>query len=200
MISALVAASVEGYKLTEDELLGTCITILIGGHETTPSLIASGLWLVVTQPEVNEQLSADLSLASSAAEEFLCYEPLFQRIVRVANEDVEFHGKTVHRGQTVVLLIGAANWDPRVFASPEVLDIRRAPNRYLSFGYGVHFCLGTALARLEATIAINTIRRRMTSLCPGDTAVEWHDVMVRSLKELRLRFAAQEPDTTSPVE
>ena len=145
-------------------------------------------------------MSADLSLASSAAEEFLRYEPLFQRIVRVANEDVVFHGKTVHCGQTVVLLIGAANRDPRVFASPEVLDIRRAPNRYLSFGYGAHFFLGTALARLEAIITTNTIRRCTTSLCLDDTAVEWHDVLVRSLKELRLRFAAQEPDTTSPVE
>ncbi len=200
LISALVAASFEGDRLTEDELLSTCVTILIGGHETTTSLIASGLWLLVSRPKVQRQLIADSLLASSAVEEFLRYEPPFQRIIRVANEDVEFHGRKVHRGQTVVLLIGAANRDSRAFESPEILDIRRVPNRHLSFGYGAHFCLGAALARLETTIAVSTILRRMPSLCLDDMAVEWHDGMVRSLKELRLRFVAQGRDSTSPAE
>lgn len=199
LISALVAASVEGHKLTDDELLSTCVTILIGGHETTTSLIASGLWLLASRPELQGQLIADPMLAASAVEEFLRYEPPFQRIIRVTNEDVEFYGKTILRGQTVVLLIGAANRDPRAFALPEVLDIRRAPNRHLSFGYGAHFCLGAALARLEATIAINTGLRRMPSLSLDSMAVEWHDGMVRSLKELPLRFA-QEHDAARRTE
>lgn len=188
LISILVQASFEGEKLTLDELLNTCVTILIGGHETTTSLIASGVWLILTHPDVRRQITEEPSLASSAVEEFLRYEPPFQRIIRIATEDLALAGTSISRGQTVMLLIGSANRDQRVFESPEALNIRRSPNRHLSFGYGVHFCLGAGLARAEAPIAIGTLLRRFPNLRLDVGPPQWHDGMVRCLTRVSLAF------------
>lgn len=188
LISALVQASFEGEKLTVEEMLSTCVTILIGGHETTTSLIASGVWLLLKRPDVLAKLREQPSLMPSAVEEFLRYEPPFQRIIRVATEDLEIRGQAIKNGQTVMLLIGSANRDEDIFESPEDLNIARTPNRHLSFGYGVHFCLGAGLTRIEAPIAINSLLLRMPRLRLSTEAAQWDDGMVRCLASLPVQF------------
>lgn len=188
LITALVQASFEGDKLSEEELLSTCTTILIGGHETTTSLLASGVWLLLHHPQALEQLRAAPEGMTVAVEEFLRFEPPFQRILRVAKGDIELHGQTIADGQSVMLLLGAANRDENIFPKAETLDIQRAPNRHIAFGYGIHFCLGAALARLEAPIALNTLLRRAPNLAMAGSNIAWHDGMVRAIPALPVRF------------
>jgi cytochrome P450 len=189
LISGLVTAEEEGEKLTEEELLSTLVTILIGGHETTTSLIASGTLLLLTHPDERRRLEADPTLYPSAVEEFLRYEGPFQRNRRIATEDVEIGEQKIGKGELVMQLLGAANRDPDQFEDPDRLDLSRQPNRHVAFGYGVHFCLGAALARLEAPVALRTLFRRLPGLElavePG--ALEWENTVFRGLKALPVR-------------
>lgn len=190
LISALVAAEEGGDTLTEEELLSTLVTILIGGHETTTSLIASGTLLLLTHPEERRKLEAEPRLAQSAVEEFLRFEGPFQRNRRIATEDVTIGGQEVGEGELVMQLLGAANRDPAHFPDPDRLDIARSPNRHLAFGYGVHFCLGASLARLEAPVALETLFRRLPGLelAAEPAALEWENTVFRGLKALPVTY------------
>jgi cytochrome P450 len=192
LISELVNVHLDGQKLNEEELLSTCVSILIGGHETTTTLITSGIFLLLRHPEAMQMLREDPSLTQVAVEEFLRYEPPFQRIVRVARCDMELHGEQIKEGQTVMLLIGSANRDEAVFPNAETFDIKRTPNKHLSFGYGVHFCLGAGLARIEVPAAINSLLGRLPNMRSETAAIteDWHDGMVRSLTSLPIQFNA----------
>lgn len=183
VISLLVNAHESGDKLTEEELQSTCVTLLIGGHETTTSLLASSVWLIGKDAELRADLLAHPESLSSAVEEFLRVQPPFQRILRVVASDMEFAGLKLRQGQTVVLLLGAANRDGGQFPDPDRVDIRRSPNKHVSFGYGMHHCLGAGLARLEAPAAIGRLLRSFPNFtCEPEP--EWHDGMVRSIKRL----------------
>ena len=188
LISDLVAVEEQGDRLSEEELLSTCVSILIGGHETTTSLLTSAIWLLLNHPDQLRQLRETPALITGAVEESLRYESPFQRLGRVANEDVELANQRIHKGQTVLSLLGAANRDPEPFPDPDRFDIRRAPARNLAFGHGIHFCLGAALARLEASIAIPTVLCRLPRLELDTQDVQWNMGVLRALKALPVRF------------
>jgi cytochrome P450 len=154
MISAMVQADVGGEKLTDLEILATCNMMATAGGGTSRSAIAISLWRLQQFPGELEKLKARPDVIDSAAEEFLRYEAPTQRGIRTAREDFEVDGKTIRTGQLLHIMIGAANRDPAQFADPDRIDIERDPNRHVTLGHGVHYCLGAALARLELRVAV----------------------------------------------
>jgi cytochrome P450 len=192
LVSALIQAEEAGDKLSEDELLAMVFLLLIAGHETTVNLIGSGTLALLEHPDEMEKLRRGPTLIKPAVEELLRYTaPVFMSTERYAREDVTVHGVTIPRGELTLGVIGSANRDETVFENPDRLDITREPNKHLSFGQGIHFCLGAPLARVEAQIAINTLLRRMPSLrlkVPPDS-LRWRPSMVlRGLDALPVAF------------
>ena len=188
LITALVRAELEGDKLTEEEMVSSCVTILIGGHETTTYLIANGFFALLQNPDQLKLLRDNPDLDGSATEEFLRYEGPFQRNRRIATRDVQIGDKTIKEGQLIMQFLGAANRDPTQFADPDALDITRSPNKHLAFGYGPHFCLGAPLARLEAPTAIRALLRRMKNIRLAHDDLEWNSALFRGLKSLPIQF------------
>jgi cytochrome P450 len=188
LISALVAAEEAGERLTEEELISTCVTLLIGGHETTTYLISSGVLALIQHPEQLRKLRANPDGARMAVEEMLRYEGPFQRNRRLATEAVELDGHLIEKGQLLVQMLGAANRDPAVFPNPDSFDIERHPNRHVSFGHGPHFCVGAPLARLEAPIAINALLRRLPNLELATDELVWKNTVFRGLERLPVTF------------
>lgn len=188
VISLLVTAQMDGDRLTEEELQSTCVTLLIGGHETTTALLTSAAWHIGNRPELRRQLSGNSVLLPEAVEEFLRFEPPFHRILRVAAADTECAGIPVRKGDTILLLLGAANRDPEQFPEPDTLNPRRSPNKHVAFGYGIHHCLGAGLARLEAPEALRQLLLRFPNFRSDETAPEWHDGMVRAIRSLEIKI------------
>ncbi len=185
LISGLVAAEQEGDKLSKAELMTTCVTLLVGGHETTTSLISNGLFLFLKFPEQMRKLKDDTSLIPKAINEVLRYESPVQRGFRLVSKDTELDGNTIRRGELVILLIGAANRDPEYFPDPDCFDVTREGNTHLTFGSGIHFCLGAPLAALEAVIAFDTLLRRFPGMKLERKRPQWTDAsMLRRLKSL----------------
>jgi cytochrome P450 PksS len=165
LIGALVTAEEAGDKLSEDELMGMLFLILFAGHETTVNLLGSGLLALLQHPDQFEKLKANPQLMDSAVEELLRYTNPVQHIaLRYTLEDMEISGEWVPKYTSLYLGIGAANRDETVFENPEELDITRAPNKHLAFGFGVHYCLGAPLARLEAKIALTALFKRYPNI------------------------------------
>ncbi len=157
LISVLVRLEEEGDRLTEIELVGM-LTLLIGaGHDTTANLIANGMLALMRHPDQYRRLRHDPSLAPGMVEEVLRYDGPARGQPRVATDDIEIAGRTIHAGDLVMVIINAANRDPVRFTEPERFDITRGDSSHLAFASGIHFCLGTALARMEATIAFRKI-------------------------------------------
>jgi cytochrome P450 len=154
LISALVAAEDAGDRLGTDELLFTVILLLVAGHETTMNLIGNGLLALLRNPDQLDLLRARPGLIPGAVEELLRYDSPVRVTVRTALDDATLEGASVRAGEQVISRLDAANHDPTVFASPDVLDITRDAHRHLAFGGGAHYCLGAALARAEAQIAL----------------------------------------------
>lgn len=164
LITRLLAAEVDGERLSEVELLEFCRLLLIAGYETTACQIGSGVLVLQHFPDLAAQLRGDSSLLPGAVEEIVRCFPSVAASVRVATADVELGGQPIAKGQSLTLWTGSANYDESVFTQPEQLDIRRAPNRHLGFGLGPHFCLGAPLARLEARIALGTLLEKVPQL------------------------------------
>jgi cytochrome P450 len=187
LTTQLLHAEEDGSKLTNEELTAN-ITLLFGaGHETTVNLIGNGLLALHRNPDQLALLKSNPALITNAVEEFLRYDASVQMTGRVAMEDVELAGKTVAKGESVLCLLGSANRDPEACPDrPESLDIARPNVRPLSFGGGIHFCLGAQLARIEAEIAISTLLRRIPDLrLDNSDDPEWRPTFVlRGLKEL----------------
>jgi len=187
LISALVAVEDEGQRLTETELMALTMLILGAGHETTTNLIANSVLALLAHPAERRRLQDDPSLIGSAVEELLRYDSPVQTTDRVASVDCEIAGTRIRRGTVVGLLLGAANRDPARFPDPDRLDITRTDNHHLSFGHGAHFCLGAALARIEAQIAIVTLLRRFPDLDGERAPREWkRSVVLRGPTALRV--------------
>jgi cytochrome P450 len=160
MISAMAQAEVKGERLTDLEILATCNMMATAGGGTSRSAIAMSLWWLHQFPDQLEMLKADPSLINLAAEEFLRYDAPTQRGIRTAREDFEIGGTQIRKGQILHIMIGAANRDPDQFADPDRIDITRDPNRHVTLGHGVHYCLGAALARLELRVAVASFLAR----------------------------------------
>ncbi|MBF9069708.1 cytochrome P450 [Streptacidiphilus fuscans] len=170
LLSALVAVCDDGEVLSEAELIATCTLLLIAGHETTVNLIANGTLALLREPQRLAWFRAHPEAAPAVVEELLRFDPPVQLTMRTALVDADVEGVPIAAGEQILLVIGAANRDPEVFADPDRLDFSRAENtggsaggtdRHLAFGLGIHFCLGAALARLEGQIALTAFARRV---------------------------------------
>ena len=160
LMSALLGADVDGERLSEEELLGFCFLLVIGGNDTTTSLLGNGVELLARHPDQRAALAADPSLVPDAVEEMLRIAAPTQALPRTVTRDVERHGVLIPAGSRVMLVWGAANLDDREFPDPDRFDVRRRIDRHLAFGHGAHFCLGAPLARLEARVALEELLRR----------------------------------------
>lgn len=194
LVSALVAADDEGDRLTPDDLVGMIAILLTAGHETTSSLIGNGMLALLQNPEQMAQLKARPDGIEPAVEELLRYcSPADMSTHRYARQDLEIAGEPVARGTVVFAVIASANRDEQQFADAHTLDLTRNPNRHLSFGLGGHFCVGSALARLEGQIAINTLLQRLPPMQlakPADKLVWRPGLVLRGLESLPLKRAA----------
>ena len=173
LLSALIAAEDDGDRLSRDELLDTAILLFGAGHETTVNLISGGALNLLLHPEQLKRLLDDPACIASTVEELLRYGPPVQFTARIATTDTELAGHRIERGNEVVALIAAANRDPEVFDEPDRLDVGRRDNRHVSFGGGIHHCLGAPLARIEGQEALGALFRRFPTLALADPEVEW---------------------------
>ena len=188
LTTQLVQAEEDGSKLSNEELTANIVLLFGAGHETTVNLIGNGLLALHRNPDQLALLKANPALITNAIEEFLRYNSSVQMTGRVALEDIDdLGGKKIPKGESVLCLLGSANHDPAVYPDrPDSLDITRPNVRPLSFGGGIHFCLGAQLARLEAEVAIATLLRRLPDLKLDDAEnPEWRPTFVlRGLKQL----------------
>ena len=160
LMSALIDAEIDGQRLSQDELLGFCFLLVVGGSDTTTNLIGNGVVLLAGHPEQRDWLTEDASRIPGALEEILRFESPTQSQPRRPTEDITLHGETIPEGVRVVLLLGAANLDERRWPDAERFDITREVGWHLALGKGVHYCLGANLARLEARVAFEEFLER----------------------------------------
>jgi cytochrome P450 len=191
LLSELVALDDGGDRLSDDELVATCILLLFAGHETTTHHLANGLRALLQFPDQLEALRANAALAPAAVEELLRYDGPIGAQVRIVQQPHELHGKELKAGERVFLLMNAANRDPRAYDDPDRVDLRRNGVPHLTFGFGAHICLGFPLARLEGQIALPAVLARWRRLELADQPLEWMDSMVlRGMTALPLRAGA----------
>jgi cytochrome P450 len=175
-------------RLSEDELVATCILLLFAGHETTTNHIANGMLSLMQFPDEQAKLRADPTLANAAIEELLRFEGPSGAQVRVVSEPQTIHGKSLAVGDRVFMMLNAANRDPRAYANPDALDLNRDGVMHLTFGFGQHICLGFPLARLEGQIAIPAVLRRWPSIERASDNIQWLNSMVfRGMSALPVR-------------
>ncbi len=193
LISAMVAAREGDDRLTADEILAMCVLLLTAGHETTRNLIATGTLALLQHPDQLTRLRDDPTLLGPGIEELLRFVvPAEMATQRYARDDIVIAGTAIPRGSLVLAVLASANRDPAYFENPDSLDVGRTPNRHLSFGQGMHYCLGAPLARLEGQIAIATLLRRAPALrldvSPEQLA--WRGgIILRGLKALPVSLA-----------
>jgi pimeloyl-[acyl-carrier protein] synthase len=189
LMSALVAVEEKGDKLSEEELMAMCISLLAGGHETTTNLIGNGVLALLRNPHQLERLRQDPELVPSAVEELLRYDNSVQRLERIATAELEIGGKRISSNQRLLLMLGAGNRDPAQFKDPDELDLGRQPNPHLAFAAGLHFCVGAALARVEIQVAIGTLVRSLPRIQLQSGPPAWHqNVAHRGLEALQVCF------------
>lgn len=164
LITALIAAKVDGGPLTHEERVGFCFLLVTAGHETTQSAATTGLYTLLQHPEQLAKLRYDLSLMPKAVDEILRFTPPVIHFCRTPNRDVEVSGKTIRKGETMVLFFPAACRDPAKFENPHTFDIERYPNRHLAFGWGAHVCLGMHLGRMQIGVILEQILRRASDI------------------------------------
>jgi cytochrome P450 len=174
--------------LTEDELVTTCILLLNAGHEATVNVTGNGMLALLRNPDQLRRLREDRALLPTAIEELMRFDSPLQLFERTATEDVEIGGITVAAGQKIAALLGAANRDPAVFADPDRLDVGRSDNPHISFGAGVHFCIGAPLARVELQATFGALLDRTSSLELGGEPVRRPEFVIRGLAELPVRL------------
>ena len=192
LISILVAAEEEGDVLSEEELYAQCVFFLFAGHETTSNLIGNGTLCLFRHPAQLALLRRQPALVAGFIEETLRYESPMQYTFRMARRDFDLFDQPIKKGQVLVFLFGSANRDAEVFAEPDTFDITRKKNPHLTFGYGLHHCIGAATARMEADIAFSTLLRRTKDMQLLIENPQWRDVFrFRGLKSLPVQFDVQ---------
>jgi cytochrome P450 len=172
LLSALLAAEIEGQRLSEPELIGFSFLLLVAGNETTTNLISNAAILLDRHRDQRRLLIEDPTRIPQAVEEFLRYDSPVQGLGRTLTAPVTLHGVTIPEGGKVLLLFGSANRDEEKFASPERFDVLRDPNPHVAFGFGAHFCLGANLARLEARVAFEELLERLPDYRMTESHVE----------------------------
>lgn len=189
LLTKLIEAEDRGDQLSEHELISTAILLFAAGFETTTHLIGNGLLAVLRHPEELARLRADRVLVRPAVEELLRFDSPVQIAVRTAYEDLDIGGQRIQAGSVVLALLGAANRDPARFRDPERLDVGRDQGASMSFGGGIHFCLGAALARLEAQVVLDRLLDRFSSMeLVGGPPTVRDSLTLRGLVDLRVRF------------
>lgn len=185
----LVSALAQIDELTEDELVGTCVLLLNAGHEATVNVTGNGWWALFRNPSELARLRADRSLLPTAVEEVMRWDTPLQMFERWVLEDIEVHGVELPRGSEVALLFGSANRDPAVFEDPDRLDVGRADNPHISFGAGIHFCLGAPLARIELMESYGALLDRAAKLELREEPSWKPGYIIRGLRSLEVTAA-----------
>jgi cytochrome P450 len=184
LMGKFVAAESEGQRLSEAELINTCVTLFTAGHETTLSLISNTIYTLLANNDQYQLLRDDPGLLESAIEESLRYESPVSRQTRLMKADTELAGKKIKKGEIVFQMLNAANRDPAYFTDPHKFDIQRKKNLHIAFGQGIHFCVGAALSRIEAFIAVGSAMNRFPGLHLVHDRPDW-DVSKRNSRVLR---------------
>lgn len=187
LISALALVADGGDRLTEEELVGTCVLLLNAGHEATVNVTGNGWWALFRNPSELERLRADHGLLPAAIEELMRWDTPLQMFERWVLEDISVGGVDIPRGAEVALLFGSANRDPEVFADPARLDVGRVDNPHISFGAGIHFCLGAPLARIELIESFGALLRAAPAMEPVAEPTWGPGYVIRGLTALRVR-------------
>ncbi len=191
LLSELAHLDDGGDRLSDDELVATCVLLLFAGHETTTHHLANGLAALLRFPAELERLRANPGLAAAAVEELLRYDGPIGAQVRIVQRQLELHGRTLKPGERVFLLLNAANRDPRAYADPDRLDLRRDGPAHLTFGFGPHICLGFPLARLEGQVALPAVLARWRRIELAGADPQWMDSLVlRGMTAMPLRASA----------
>jgi cholest-4-en-3-one 26-monooxygenase len=186
--SLLLAAEVDGERLGEAQFNAFVLVLAVAGNETTRNALSGGLLALFEHPAERARLQADPSLLPTAADEILRWVTPVMHFRRTAERDVELGGRPIRAGDKVVVWYVSANRDERVFPAPERFDVGRTPNDHLSFGFGPHFCLGAALARLEIQIFFEELLRRLPDIAPAGPAVRMRGNHIAGIKHLPVRF------------
>ena len=190
ILSGLVQAEEEGDRLDGNETITMLRLLLVAGNETTVNLIGNGMLALLQHPEQLQRLREDPSLVPSAVEELLRYDSPVQLDLRRIVEDCDVNGFPVKRGEDIVMLIGGANRDPEQFTDPDELDVGRDRASHISFGRGIHACIGAPLARLEARIAIEVLLERFSSIRLADPPARFRpSIVLRGLESLPVAAA-----------
>lgn len=184
LLTALSTAEVDGERLSEDELFGMCVLLLVAGNETTTNLVSNSAVLFNQNPDQWKAVVADPSLLPGAIEECLRFDSPVQALARTLTRPVAIHGQTLKAGDTVLLVYGSANRDDREFSDPDAFDIGRTVDRQLAFGHGIHFCLGAPLARLEAQIVYSELLARSPEWTVTGSPERLHSGPIRGLLRL----------------
>ncbi|WP_327368323.1 cytochrome P450 [Streptomyces sp. NBC_01217] len=188
LVSALIAAHDEGERLSEQEMISTCVLLLNAGHEATVNTTVNGWWTLLRHPEQLAALRADHGLLPTAVEELMRYDTPLQMFERWILDDIEIDGTVIPRGSEVALLFGSANRDPARFPAPDTLDLARTENPHITFGAGIHFCLGAPLARVELAASFGELLRRAPKMRLA-AEPEWNPgYVIRGLRELRVEL------------
>ncbi|MFF3711185.1 cytochrome P450 [Streptomyces phaeochromogenes] len=164
LVSGLIAAYDEGDRLSEQEMISTCVLLLNAGHEATVNATVNGWWALFRNPGQLAALRADRGLVGTAVEELMRYDTPLQLFERWVLDEIEVDGTVIPRGSEVALLFGSANHDPAVFAEPEALDLARPENPHISFSAGIHYCIGAPLARIELAASMRALLDQAPSL------------------------------------
>jgi len=198
LIHSLMTVEVDSHRLSDEEVIANTIITLIGGHETTTNLIASGFLTLLRDPESLEQLRGHPEIIGSAVEELLRFESPVQHTARIAPADMQLGGKTIRKGSRVVAALAAANRDPHRFRDPDRLDLLRPDNRHVAFGWAAHFCFGAPLARMEGRIAFKALLRRLSRPALLSKTLDWRgNAGLRGLTALNISFGPGLPTTTA---
>ncbi|MDA1074319.1 MAG: cytochrome P450 [Proteobacteria bacterium] len=189
LVSAVVNSEVDGKTLSDNDIIGFNILLLIAGNETTTNLLGNLLNVLQHRPELWQELRAHPERIDAAIEELLRYDSPVQFLMRTATQDMEFYGQPVAAGENVTVITGAANRDPRVFEAPQEFNLARPKGRHFSLGFGIHFCIGAPPARLEARTAMTALLAKFDGVEPGvGESRRVQSQLLRGFEKLPLKF------------
>ncbi|WNM29116.1 cytochrome P450 [Streptomyces sp. Li-HN-5-11] len=189
LISGLIAAHDEGDRLTEQEMISTCVLLLNAGHEATVNATVNGWWALFRNPGQLAALRADHSLVPSAVEELMRYDTPLQLFERWVLDEIEIDGTTIPRGAEIAMLFGSANHDPDIFTAPERLDLTRRENPHISFSAGIHYCIGAPLARMELAASMTALLEKAPTLSLAAEPRRKPNFVIRGLEGLAVEVS-----------